>query len=752
MSKRQRRIKSKPKQDAALPPPVAQRTGMRPVQALALPLAFTLPLFALGWLLPAARQNSTLMWSFWGTGAVLLAWSATLLATALRRGRTFTLESVLRKQHYMQACAQLAVIIYWGSYWEVVYDSAAYIVAQLVFAYAFGALLTWSRRDTYTLGFGPFPIIFSINLFLWFKPDWFYLQFLMVAMGIAAKELIQWNKEGRRSHIFNPSSFPLSVFSMVLILSGTSDLTWGEEIANSQNFPPHIFLLIFLAALPGQFLFGVTSMTMSAVVTTYSLSLLYFAATGSHYFNSNHLPIAVFLGMHLLFNDPSTSPRTELGRLIFGMLYGLSVMALFALLRLADAPAFYDKLLQVPILNLMIQGIDRVARSSALKRFDPAALGASLTPPRRNLAYISVWGAFFVFMQLTTGSQAMLPRADALRHLGRVDEAIAQYRELVRIEPEHYLGNERLGSTLIDTGRFQDAVVPLQHALQLQPDTPEAHYNLGFALFNAGRPQDAVPPLERAVQLNPDLTDAHYNLGVGLIELGRPQDALSPLQRALELQPDDSDTHNHLGIALMRAGRPQDAVPVLRRALQLQPDDSDTHNNLGSALMGVGRFQDALPPLRRAIQLQPDHPEAHFNLARVLATVGQTSEAVREFYEAIRLRPDWPAALRDFAVLRATHGDASVRDPEEAVRLASRAAELTRRRDATTLAALAAAYAADGQFAEATRTAESAEALAADTEPHLVAEIRAHLSLYRAGQPLVNSPNQPSAATPQPTR
>ena len=76
-----------------------------------------------------------------------------------------------------------------------------------LFAYAFDALLAWSRRDTYTLGFGPFPIIFSTNLFLWFKPDWFYLQFLMMAVGFAAKELIRWNKDGRRVHIFNPSSF-----------------------------------------------------------------------------------------------------------------------------------------------------------------------------------------------------------------------------------------------------------------------------------------------------------------------------------------------------------------------------------------------------------------------------------------------------------------------------------------------------------------------------------------------------------------
>ncbi len=34
--------------------------------------------------------------------------------------RTLTLEVVLRKQHYVQACAQEAVLLYWGWYWPPV--------------------------------------------------------------------------------------------------------------------------------------------------------------------------------------------------------------------------------------------------------------------------------------------------------------------------------------------------------------------------------------------------------------------------------------------------------------------------------------------------------------------------------------------------------------------------------------------------------------------------------------------------------
>src|SRR5215475_7222419 len=194
----------------------------------------------------------------------------------LPSGRKLQIEVALKKQHYLQACAQGSVLLYWGWYWRPVYDFIPFILAQLLFAYVFDILLSWSRRDTYTLGFAPFPVIFSINLFLWFKPDWFYLQFLMVALGFAAKELIRWDREGRRAHIFNPSSFPLALFSLALILTGMSDVTWGKEIAITQFYPPHIYLMLFLIGLPGQFFFGVTSMTMAAVVTTYLCGLAYF--------------------------------------------------------------------------------------------------------------------------------------------------------------------------------------------------------------------------------------------------------------------------------------------------------------------------------------------------------------------------------------------------------------------------------------------------------------------------------------------
>ncbi len=117
----------------------------------------------------------------------------------------------------------------------------------------------------------------------------------------------------------------------------------------------------------------------------------------------SYIPIAVFLGMHLLFTDPSTAPRTEGGRIIFGALYGLSTVGLYAWLGAAGLPTFYDKLLQVPLLNLSIQAIDWAVRSTPLCRLDPGRALPALAGRRRNLAYIAVWASVFLLMTAVQG-------------------------------------------------------------------------------------------------------------------------------------------------------------------------------------------------------------------------------------------------------------------------------------------------------------------------------------------------------------
>jgi hypothetical protein len=347
--------------------------------------------------LPLLDARPVVRASLMGAAAVLLAWSV-LLFGVLRRGQTVAFEVALRPQHYLQACLQGTLILYWGFYWREVYHAAPLILAQLLFAYAFDSLLSWTHRRSFSLGFGPFPIVFSLTLFFWFKDEWFYWQFVMVAIGFLAKEFLRWQRDGKNTHIFNPSSFPLAVVSLALLTFNATDMTWGFFVSETEFYPPAIYLVIFLIGLPGQYLFGVAPMTFAAVTTTFLFSQIYYVATGSYYFVDSHIPIAVFIGMTLLFTDPATAPRTLVGRILYGVFYGLTTVWLYNLLLDANTPAFYDKLLQVPLLNLSVKLLDRVAALPLLKALDPSVWSRDWAPRRRHLAYMGVYAAAFVAM------------------------------------------------------------------------------------------------------------------------------------------------------------------------------------------------------------------------------------------------------------------------------------------------------------------------------------------------------------------
>lgn len=344
-------------------------------------------------LIPWVSANPRLAASIWAAVGALTLLLFVVRYRAARGGRVLSYTALPRPVHYVQLTMHTSIYVYWGWYWREVYHYAPLIAAQIVFVYALDMLVCWSRRDNWILGFGPFPIVLSTNLFLWFRDDWFYLQFLLIATAVLCKEFVTWKRDGRRTHIFNPSAIALAIFSVGLIATNSTILTWGEEVAVSQGRPPHIYLEIFVLGLVVQALFSVTLVTLSAASALLVLNLAYTGSTGLYYFVDSTIPIAVFLGLHLLVTDPATSPRSGVGKVIFGAMYGALVFWLYDLLGRLGMPTFYDKLLCVPPLNLLVPPLDRLG--AAIQARMPHLQWSSR---QLNFAHMGVWVALCAFM------------------------------------------------------------------------------------------------------------------------------------------------------------------------------------------------------------------------------------------------------------------------------------------------------------------------------------------------------------------
>jgi protein O-mannosyl-transferase len=296
------------------------------------------------------------------------------------------------------------------------------------------------------------------------------------------------------------------------------------------------------------------------------------------------------------------------------------------------------------VVVLVAIGIDSVFRRHAWIVFTVLALGLGWLTALRNEDYrseLSIWRDTVAKRPDNAGAHTNLGVAWS-RMPGRKDEAIAQYREALRLNPGYSAAHNSLGNVLKEKGQIREAIAEFEAALRSKPDYAEAHNNLGDALNAAGRTKEAVAQCEEALRLKPELAAARNNLGYALDAAGRTKEAIAEYESALRLKPELAVAHNNLGYDLLKIpGRLNDAITEFEEALRLKPDYAEAHNNLGNALNAKGRTKEATAQYEEALRLKPDFAQAHNNLGYKLEKIpGRLNDAIAEYETALRLNPD----------------------------------------------------------------------------------------------------------------
>ena len=124
--------------------------------------------------------------------------------------------------------------------------------------------------------------------------------------------------------------------------------------------------------------------------------------------------------------------------------------------------------------------------------------------------------------------------------------------------------HNNLGIALMGQGKIDEAIAEFRTAVQLEPESAKSHRNLADALASARQYDEAIDQFRRAARLDPTGA-AHYDLGSLFLELDRTEEAIAEFRASLKLAPDSAQTHNNLGIALGdpgTAGRRDRTLPA----------------------------------------------------------------------------------------------------------------------------------------------------------------------------------------------
>ena len=314
--------------------------------------------------------------------------------------------------------------------------------------------------------------------------------------------------------------------------------------------------------------------------------------------------------------------------------------------------------------------------------------------------------------------------------------SLTLWTHCVAVTRDNILARISLGNARLQAGQINEAMEQYREVLRLDPNQEHANLDLGAALAMTGQLQEATNCFARALRSRPDWSGTHLNLARALFELGDFSGALTHYAEAIRLDSNTVVAFTSLAGDLSARGKSDEAVRYYLEALRFNPADAEAHYHLGLEWLQRGRTDEAMASLREAVRLKPDLADAHFQLATTLVNRRAISEAISHYHETLRLDPESLPALNNLAWILATHPEAQFRNGPEAVQLAERACELTSYQQTVFVGTLAAACAEAGRFDDAVATAQKACALASGRgEPGLLQKNRELLALYQAHQP-----------------
>ncbi|MGD1912041.1 MAG: tetratricopeptide repeat protein [Rivularia sp. (in: cyanobacteria)] len=184
-----------------------------------------------------------------------------------------------------------------------------------------------------------------------------------------------------------------------------------------------------------------------------------------------------------------------------------------------------------------------------------------------------------------------------------------------------------LGNIFLKQNRLDAAVQEYGEAIRLNPNLAEGYYNLGLALQKQGQNEAAITAYRQALVVEPTMANAQYNLGLVLYQQGQNEDAIAAYQQSINLDSNNADAYFNLAMALQEQGDTAKSIIAYREALQLNPDNVAAYNNLGAILAVRGQTPEAIETYIQAIRRIPNNPSAYYNLGVAFYKQGELNKA-----------------------------------------------------------------------------------------------------------------------------
>lgn len=175
-----------------------------------------------------------------------------------------------------------------------------------------------------------------------------------------------------------------------------------------------------------------------------------------------------------------------------------------------------------------------------------------------------------------------------------------QYKRTIELNPNYATARHWYSIYLSVVGRHEEAIAEAKRALELDPLSLIIQANLGGRYLRSGRSREAIQECQKALDMDPNFVVAHRCVGLAYLQMGRAPKAVVEFQTAARLSGGDPESVSELGFALAVSGRGREAAEIVSKL-----QTSSTGGYLPTYFIaivdsGLGRKDEAFAWLDRA--------------------------------------------------------------------------------------------------------------------------------------------------------
>jgi tetratricopeptide (TPR) repeat protein len=276
-------------------------------------------------------------------------------------------------------------------------------------------------------------------------------------------------------------------------------------------------------------------------------------------------------------------------------------------------------------------------------------------------------------LQLTCSS-GYEGKASALKKLGKWDEVLECYNQLIKHQPGSEHHHHKRAEALLNLERIEESLESVNIALHIQPNNPfflnmkgvalaksgnriatEEFFNKmlqsksefvdsastylqkGFSMNILGDKEAAIINFDLAIKDSPDYYQAYKAKGLVLNSLGDKKKALDCFNKAIKINSDYVDAYHGQGSILSDLGQYWEAIKSCNKIIKINSNDAAAYNNKGWYLSKLGDHDSALECIEHSLEISPNSAHTHHSKGFALSALGMQKEAIESFNKALEL-------------------------------------------------------------------------------------------------------------------